>query len=150
MRTIFERVEALYRGQLEAKDETIAELRRRAEEAERERDQSRAGVVYSAPPASPAGAYRAEDVNGVGRLATALAAPVAGPHAAESGMNGHEGALLPSQVAATLEALRRGDWGSLTLERFTCFARFPKWTAARYALHWEISEDTAGRDLKDL
>ncbi len=65
-------------------------------------------------------------------------------------MSDHGGALRPSEVAATLEALRRGDWGSLTLERFACFARFPKWTAACYAQHWEISEDTAGRDLKDL
>src|SRR3712207_950184 len=69
-------------------------------------------------------------------------APAPGPEGTRS--------LTPSQVIATLEALRRGDWGSLTLERFLCFARFPKWTAACYALHWAISEDTAGRDLKDL
>jgi hypothetical protein len=49
--------------QLAAKDETIADLRHRAEEAERERDQLRAGVVHSAPLASPAGAYRAEDAS---------------------------------------------------------------------------------------
>ena len=54
--------------------------------------------------------------------------------------------LTPGQVGAVYEALRRGGWGSLTLERFTRFARFPKWTASCCALHWEISEDTAGRD----
>jgi hypothetical protein len=75
MRTIFERVEALYRGQLEAKDETIAELRRRAEEAERERvelrrwaeilqaerDQLRS--AQDAPQASPAGTSGADDAD---------------------------------------------------------------------------------------
>ncbi len=57
--------------------------------------------------------------------------------------------LTARQVGATYEALRSGESG-IPLEPFLCFARFPKWTAACYAAHWGISEDTAGRDLQDL
>ncbi len=59
------------------------------------------------------------------------------------------GPLTARQVGATYEALRSGESG-IPLEQFLCFARFPKWTAACYAEHWEVSEDTASRDLKDL
>ncbi len=55
-------------GQLAAKDETIAELRRRAEAAEREceeirqrHDALRASAVFSGPPAAPVGASEADD-----------------------------------------------------------------------------------------
>ncbi len=60
------------------------------------------------------------------------------------------GPLTARQVGATYEALRRGDSDGLTLVQFLCFARFPKWTAACYAEHWEVSEDTASHDLKAL
>ena len=57
--------------------------------------------------------------------------------------------LTARQVGATYEALRSGESG-IPLEQFLCFARFPNWTATCYAEHWECSEDTASRDLRDL